>query len=79
MEVVALIKIFLTILLVSKTFLGFPALGEKNCYFKYLLYFRYVCNSVLPEWEIQEMFYSLVVIVEYTFISGYGELLGRLY
>ena len=41
-------------------------------YFKYLLYFRYVCNSVLPEWEIQKMFYSLVVIVEDTFISGYG-------
>ena len=43
-------------LLVSKTFSGFPALGVQNCIlFKVEL--LVLSNSVLPEREIQEMFY----------------------
>ena len=42
--------------LISKTFARFPSLGIKNCFlFKVKLLF--LCNSVLPGREIQEMCY----------------------
>ena len=40
---------------VSKTFPGFPSLGVKNC-FLFKVELLVLSNSVLPKWEIREMF-----------------------